>query len=119
MSPLTKIRILNMKNRLQKEFPNHFPMDDTLPLPWDRTLWKAIRARYQKTPFRDEASGRVIKEAMRQWQRQNFSRYLQAMVINPMRYTMNGHPVERISPEKVSGAKKRLAKSDHAIGLPL
>lgn len=109
VSPETLARIQTMMIQLQKEFPLHFPSDGSLPLPWQRHLWRSIRAYYQKTPLRLTASGTVIKKAMQQWYHQHQYHYLKAMVLNPIRYGLDGESTGIVNPDFVLEAEKTLS----------
>lgn len=95
MIPLAKARIETMLIQLQKDFPDHFPDDGRLPLPWKRGLWRSVRDYYQNTPLRFQASGVVVRRAMYRWRTQHQHLYHQAVKTNPFRYNLNGQPVPK------------------------
>lgn len=108
MNPLRKMRIQKMLTQLQNDFPNHFPTDERLPLPWAKSLWKELRAHYQNTPLRFEASGIVIRKAIMTWHNQHQYQYLQSMANNQVRYDLIGRPVEKIPQKQLINIKRLL-----------
>ena len=112
VSPETKARIQTMMIHIQKDFPKHFPTDNTLPLPWDSNLWREIRAYYETTSLRLIASGVVIKRAMTKWRKNYRYHYLQSMVSNPVRYDIQGKATKMICPARVNRARKTLLERE-------
>lgn len=109
MRHLTKARVKNLLVLLQKDFPQHFPTNGQIPLPWDCGLWRDIRTFYQKTMPSQEVSGTIIKKALKRWLKKNIHAYFKGLATHQIRYNLAGKPVGIVAANRVKGALNFLA----------